>query len=252
MQIIRTTTRVLMALGCMGLFSQPQSYAQGNNPAAINQAQPAQLEAFGFRALGGRMNERNTVNVVGSPYLYDEALPGTIYFEEGQVLQGPTRYDLINYRLVLRYHGDWMVLDPQRVSHFELRTRQGDTLTFHKASILVGNTETKVPPGAFWQVLHQEAYTLMVAHRKEFSPAENSVEYGRTVQKDAIYEDKNPDYFLLTPTDKLDEIKLRRGWLLRYFSERKPELKRLIKRENLSLSQEADVCRMLAWLEAQG
>jgi hypothetical protein len=251
MLIIRTTTRVLLGLCLIGLFQSAQIYAQGNNPAAINQAQPAQLEAFGFRALGGRMNERNSSNVEGSPYLGDEARPGTLYFEDGQEFRGPTRYDLINHTLLIRYHDYWTIVDPRPVVRFELQSPEGDTLHFRKASSFAEASVTQEAPGAFWQVLSAGEYTLLVQHRKTFTPAKNSVSYGRTTQKNAAYEDKSPYYYLMTPEGRLDRIKLRRGWLLTYFSEYKSELKGLIKREQLILSRAEDVRRMITWLDTQ-
>lgn len=223
--ILRITSFCLLALFSLDLLAQGSgTSAGGGNLDGLTFLQTGRNTRPGGQAPG----EGGSAQINGTPYLFEDFQPGVLHFNTGKVAYAPLSFDVFNQLVTAKlsdgnYHVSASVIDG-----FDLVAPAGDTLTFEKVSLLPEGITMGLSQDMFVEVLYQGKMALVGHHRKNFLDEPTSSTTYNNGRDNPEYNDQPTRYYLLQPGQPAERVKLRTGWLRRYFDLSRKELKAIL------------------------
>lgn len=183
-------------------------------------------------------------NQEGTPFLFDEWLPGTIHSVKGKdYSDAKLKFNLLHGRLLVMIDedSDPRMMVPIHVRTFSISTSDS-TYTFHRH--LVPVTEIKNPMDPFFMELAAGDYFLLAKPGKQGQREDKNVLAQVDEQHNVKYVDFT-DYFVENPEGKIIPFKNSRKVKAQIFGEDLPDLEKYAKQNKLRWGKPADLAMII-------
>ncbi|MFW6222265.1 MAG: hypothetical protein ACOC3T_01500 [Bacteroidota bacterium] len=169
--------------------------------------------------------------IKGTPYLFDEWLPGNILLYGEKLLTGvPIKFDAYNNDLVYLNESmmDSLVINKQNVLEFEIG-RDGNWILFSKYNLTNNKHKLDIK---FAESLYAGKSKLIRYHFKNLIKADYTGAYNSGVKYDELIPESQ--LYLIKPDNIMIKLKANHRSILKAFGEKKNEIKSFMKEQNLS------------------
>jgi hypothetical protein len=212
-------------------YSQP-IYAQDSNSSIS----PTELREI---TTANRIPVHRSVNIQGSPFLFDDFYEGKVSLKNGHISQSlPIRYNSHEQNIEFMDNNSAYILDGEEIEWFELNIGD-DSYKFRK-----GFDASRLTPDDFVQVLAEGELTFLVRHSTSFQ--QNVASYGTATRQDRYLSTES--YFIKAGKDSPDRIRsLRERRVMRYIDRYNEEVETFAKQHNIDFSDAADVAKLIKY-----
>ncbi len=181
----------------------------------------------------------NYQNIKGSPYLSDRFITGVITMKDGNVYEGPLRYNCYADQLEFKTEeGEvYAIAKPEIIKK----------VTIEKDSFLYVPDQKDPGKGNFYQVVTEGEYSLLMKHRTILKDAEPARAYAEATP--AQFVRKDVEYLLYHEQTGLVPVRSKRD--LNNFAETIDEsLKSFVKKRKIKTNDKEDMVQITEYLNA--
>jgi len=184
--------------------------------------------------------------IQGSPYWYQQWLPGKIKFENNvaDIEKTEIKYDpFASFVIVKTTSKDSLILEADKVKEFTLNLPNGEqgNIAFRKfPNLKVDDPKLK---STFFQVIQEGNTAALKNLKKTLLKANFKGGYSANRTSDEIISETN--YYILKPDQSLIKVKLNRKSIIGALSDKESALSEYIKKEKLALQSEDDLKKVV-------
>lgn len=193
---------------------------------------------------------KNADGIDGTPYLFEEYQAGVLHFTTGKVAYAPLSYDIFNERVTVQLKDGNYNVSPEVINGFDIVAPAGDTMYFHRASLLPSGYSLGLSSESFVRVIYRGDIVLVGEHRKNYLEAPKTTNYGNG-RENPEYNDQPTRYYLLRDDQPAERVKLRTGWLCRHFGLSGKEVKSILAQAGVEPGSEAAAAAIVGYAEQE-
>lgn len=211
----------------------------------------------------GRLNDHSSYPVLageivfpevrysGSPYLFDRFSGGYVVLLPGEkVAVDYMRYDALNDDLMWMQPGEegLVRIDKKLIAGFGLQHPWQDSLMWFYRNAVAGVGGLSCGD-CFVQVLHEGDFSLYARRRKRITSRSETITVGGQSQQVRILDDDFL-YMLVTPDGQTKTMRPTRRSFINAFPGHTRDLRRVMRRYNIQVSQDKELTEAVKWLNA--